>query len=294
MLFVYISHTKSWIRSCMAHRSPKRSEAARRARGNPASGRRGAYEAIKDDVLSLALQPGQDLDEVSLSRRYGVSRTPVREALIRLASERLVSFGQNRRARVTALILADYPRFMEALDLARRAVSRLAALRRHETDLAKIRAAEKAFAKAALGAREANDPFARMIAPLDAALQLAVAEASHNSYLTRTCDQLLTVGHRMLHLPYAYDPHSGEPIKAFVERLVARHSGLASAIEAGDADGAEAEARALHGELTRRLRSYLEENLTASVRIDVESADGPDRATTARALTGPSGRSKHN
>ena len=50
------------------------------ADGAPAS-RRPVHEQMKADVLSLALQPGQDLDEVSLNLRYGVSRTPIREAL---------------------------------------------------------------------------------------------------------------------------------------------------------------------------------------------------------------------
>ena len=241
-------------------------------------GIRGVYDQIKADILSLALQPGQDLDEISLSRRYGVSRTPVREALIRLATERLVNFGQNRRASVTALILADYPRFIEAFDLTRRAVSRLAATRRHEADLVKLRAAETAFARAAKGVRDANDEFARIITPLETRLHIAVAESGHNSYLTQSYGQLLTVGHRMLHLPYAYDPQAGEPIQAFVKRVVARHSGLIGAIEAGDTDGAEAEARALTADLVKRLRSYLEENLAAGVTIGAPDIQGATRA----------------
>ncbi|MEZ5730681.1 MAG: GntR family transcriptional regulator, partial [Burkholderiaceae bacterium] len=118
---------------------------------------RDVYDTIKSDILSLALRPGQDLDEVSLGRRYGVSRTPIREALIRLASERLVAFGQNRRASVTQLILADFPRFIEALDLTRRAVGRLAAARRHDSDIVKIRDAQSAFAAATRGVKAGSD-----------------------------------------------------------------------------------------------------------------------------------------
>lgn len=241
--------------------------------GSSTKAARTVYDRMKADILSLALQPGQDIDEVSLSRRYGVSRTPIREALIRLAADHLATIGQNRRAVVTPLILADYPRFIEALDLNRRAVSRLAAARRHEADLDKLRTAQLALTRAARGARVGNDDFARGFTPLDIELQIAIAEAGHNGYLTRSCGQLLTVGHRMLHLPYAYDARPGEPLAVYVARTVARHGDLIGAIEAGDAEGAEAEARGLTGDLVVRLRSYFEENLASTVGIGGGSMD---------------------
>lgn len=233
----------------------------------PAPGRRSVYDLMKADILSLALAPGRDLDEVSLSRRYGVSRTPIREALIRLSEDRLIVFGQNRRAMVTPLILADYPRFVEALALTRRAVSRLAAFRRHDADMLKMRAAQLALVEAARSARVGNDKFARYFTPLETALHLAIAEAGHNGYLTRSYEHLLTVGHRMLHLPYGYDARPGEPLKSYVRRAVDRHSDLIDAIEAGDAATAETTAQSLTDDLVRRLRSYFEENLAADLVI---------------------------
>ena len=77
--------------------------------------------------ISLAIAPGEELDESLLSTRYSVSRTPVREALIRLASEKLVVLSRNRRATVQPLDLAGFPGYLEALDLLQRAVTRLAA-----------------------------------------------------------------------------------------------------------------------------------------------------------------------
>lgn len=228
---------------------------------------RDVYDVIKADILSLALAPGQDLDEVSLARRYNVSRTPIREALIRLDGERLIKFGQNRRASVTALILADYPRFIETLDLMRRAVSRLAAARRHDNDIEKIRLSHAAFVKAAKGAKKACDVLARTISPLEANFQLAVAEAGHNSYLTASYRQLMTVGHRMLHLPYAYEPDPGEPVNGYVTRTINHHNELMDAITQGQQGKAENCARVLTQELVLRLRSYLEENLVSGVTV---------------------------
>lgn len=238
-----------------------------------ASDGRSVYDRMKDDILSLALRPGQDLDEVSLSKRYGVSRTPIREALIRLASDRLVDVGRNRRASVTALIIADFPRFIEALDLTRRAVSRLAARRRHAADLEKLHAAEKAFAAAARHAGPGNDAVARTIAPAEYAFHMRVAEAGHNGYLTQSYEQLLTFGHRMLRIPYAYEPQPGEPLALYSRAITAHHRALVAAIEAGNDDRAEEEARRITERLVMRLRSYLEENLTARVALDPAVAD---------------------
>ena len=48
------------------------------------------YETLRDEILSLTLAPSELVDEVSLAKRFGVSRSPVREALVRLVSESLL------------------------------------------------------------------------------------------------------------------------------------------------------------------------------------------------------------
>ncbi len=48
------------------------------------------YDSLREDILSLEIPPGELLDEVQIGRRFDLSRSPVREALIRLASEGLV------------------------------------------------------------------------------------------------------------------------------------------------------------------------------------------------------------
>lgn len=48
------------------------------------------YEALRDRIVSLALLPGSALQEKDFAEEFGVSRTPAREALLRLAEEQLV------------------------------------------------------------------------------------------------------------------------------------------------------------------------------------------------------------
>lgn len=54
------------------------------------------YHVLRDEILTLVLEPGLPLDETSLSKRFSVSRSPVREALNRLLAERLVETLPNR------------------------------------------------------------------------------------------------------------------------------------------------------------------------------------------------------
>src|SRR5688572_6773470 len=86
-----------------------------------------AYQELRERILSLSLAPGADLEESVLVATLGMSRTPVREAIIRLASDGLVTLTPNRGARVAPISLDEIRAFFEALDLCQRAVTRLAA-----------------------------------------------------------------------------------------------------------------------------------------------------------------------
>ncbi len=66
-----------------------------------------ALEALRELILSGQLAPGSRLGEVELAERLGVSRTPVREALTRLAAEGLVEIVANRGARVATWTVAE-------------------------------------------------------------------------------------------------------------------------------------------------------------------------------------------
>src|SRR5215213_4594935 len=107
------------------------------------------YEAIRSRILSMDLAPGAAMDEAALVRDFQVSRTPVREAVVRLASEGLVILLPNRGSQVAPLDLARIRDYLEAIDLVQRAVTALAARRRSDPALLLIDAAGKAFEDAA-------------------------------------------------------------------------------------------------------------------------------------------------
>ncbi len=67
-------------------------------------------------ILSLALPPGQLLDETTLAERFDMPRSPGREALIRLGADELGVTLTNRSTIVAPIEVANFPKYVEALD----------------------------------------------------------------------------------------------------------------------------------------------------------------------------------
>src|SRR6266404_3667316 len=97
---------------------------ARRLRGTGAAY---VYDSLKAQILDLELKPGTLLDETVVSRQFGVSRSPVREALIRLSAEGLVQNLRNRTSIVAPFDVATLPAYFDAIQLLYRLSARLAA-----------------------------------------------------------------------------------------------------------------------------------------------------------------------
>src|SRR6201985_2486177 len=69
--------------------------------------RENVYELLRSDILACRLAPGDDMREQELAERYAVSRQPVREALLRLEREHLVTVQPRQGYRVSPISLAD-------------------------------------------------------------------------------------------------------------------------------------------------------------------------------------------
>ena len=61
------------------------------------------YQHLQQQIITLELAPGEKLNDLELAEQFGVSRTPVREALKKLEEEGLVVFKPGSRTNVTAL-----------------------------------------------------------------------------------------------------------------------------------------------------------------------------------------------
>ena len=119
--------------------------------------------ALMEDIATGLLRPGERLDEVKLTERFGVSRTPIREALTRLAAQDILVPGEKRGVRVAEYSREELAQIFEAMHeieatCARIAAQRLTLLSRAEIERAQaacMAAAESADRNAYLRANEA-------------------------------------------------------------------------------------------------------------------------------------------
>jgi len=198
------------------------------ARGpSPAAKAAKVYDALREEILSMHIEPGSFLDEVKIADRFRVSRSPVREALIRLAADGFVSAVRNRMTVVKPVDLSGFPQYMDALTLVQRAVTRLAALHRTEDDLAGIRALQDVFEEK----RSSRDAPAMIDSNRE--FHLAIAVAGGNPYLTEAYGRLLDDGRRILRIYFGL---FGDNLP---EKYSREHCGMIRAIELRDPDEAE-------------------------------------------------------
>ncbi|MEI3855319.1 MULTISPECIES: GntR family transcriptional regulator [unclassified Ensifer] len=225
----------------------------KRAKG---TGWKSVYETLRTEILALTLAPGQLLDENSLAERFDMSRSPVREALIRLAGEELVVTLSNRSTIVAPIEVATFPKYVEALDIAQRMNTRLAAQLRTDADLKAIAKRQKEFETAVKGANhlqmsEANKQF-----------HMAIAKAGKNAYLASFYERLLNQGQRMLHLHFEYLERTHEGYL-----LTDEHNQMLDAIRAGNADLADELAHAHTRQFQDNFINFMRENYTTDVSL---------------------------
>ena len=107
--------------------------------------------AIQGDILEGRLRPGDRLEEPVLSRKYAVSRTPIREALRQLASTRLVEIRPRAGAVVASPTAGEIIDLFELVAELEGVAARLATERLDKSDLAAIEEAHAICQKAARG-----------------------------------------------------------------------------------------------------------------------------------------------
>jgi DNA-binding GntR family transcriptional regulator len=202
-----------------------------------------AYEAIRDDIVYLRLEPGEPLDDKELSARLGMGLTPVRDALKRLTLEHMVVTYPRRGTFVAEITVSDEQWLTE--------------IRKNLEGVAAALAAERATTAerellTELADKLADDHENHLTTEYhaqDAEIHKAIYAAAHNPYLEASLTQYLNLTLRIWHYG--------------LRRVPAQHSvgrdqlDVVAAIAKGDAVGAAEAARAHLGDYSVAVRSLL-------------------------------------
>jgi DNA-binding GntR family transcriptional regulator len=183
-----------------------------------------AYVELRDQIVTLAIAPGAPINEESLGRELGLGRTPLREAIKRLALENLVAVYPRRGTFVTEINITDLAHISDVRvqlegHAAYRAAQRLTAAQRDELE-------------ALVAEIEQPRTDADALMGLDARIHRFVYRCAANPYLRNTLEHYLNLSLRIWYLVLGRLPHLFERVH--------EHTELLHAIRAGDADGARA------------------------------------------------------
>jgi len=201
-----------------------------------------AYAALRDRIVALRIAPGEPINEDALGRELDMGRTPVREAIKRLALENLVTVFPRRGTFASEINITDLAHISDVRQqleghAAYRAAQRLTAARRAELDalLARIATAD-------------GTPRDEQM-ELDADIHRFVHRCTANPYLEETLARYFNLSLRIWYLVLDRLPHLAE--------RVGEHRALLEAIRDGEADRARAIAAEHVGTFATEIRSVL-------------------------------------
>ena len=183
-----------------------------------------AYDELKRAIIELRFQPGDVLRESAIGRELGISKTPVREALLKLEHDGLVELIPFRGAQVSGYDADDVREILEL-----RAIVESECIRRlaHERDEDMIRLLRSNVASSREAA-ETGDlrQIIRLFDEFDAILMSRLKNRRAVSLIGNLQDHMMRIGQLAVRL-------SGRTAKSIEE-----HTNIVDALEAGDADAA--------------------------------------------------------
>lgn len=199
------------------------------------------YESVRTRILDGSLERGTRLRQEALATELGVSRTPLREALRRLASEGLVELEPNRGARIPDLSRDDMLSAYEARLALEPGAARLAATSRDHDALERMRAAIDRHRRATTHSAlfDANRAF-----------HLALVDGARNEHLSRVAGILWAS--RIGAVIYGKQDETPEQVAADADD----HARIVEAVAAGDADRAELLVREHVGDALEAFRGF--------------------------------------
>jgi DNA-binding GntR family transcriptional regulator len=190
------------------------------------------YDFLRAEMARGGLQPGGFLDLNELAARLGVSRTPLREALLHLESQGFVTVLPRRGFRLNALTLDDIRHFYEIIGALEAAALRAVGPALGPADFARMRALDAAMADA-VAARDFDRYYEANL-------------AFHDVYLRRS-DNVRLVSQVHLLKQRLYDwPRRETMVQAWEQHSVVEHEDFLGLLERGAVDEAAAHLQNVH------------------------------------------------
>ena len=181
-------------------------------------------ERLGDAIVEGFLKPGEKLNEPRLSRHFGVSRAPLREAIGRLEGRRLVVRKPRQGARVASLEPADFIQLFHVREGLEGIAARLAAVRIDESELCTL--------DSICRAQQSNGLAEKFSLDLDMSFHHCIARASGSPLLSSILCEEFYVFYKIMRRRYRMLPQRQR-------EAISQHSAIRESLKARDGELAE-------------------------------------------------------
>lgn len=202
------------------------------------------YAILRQDIVAGRFRPGERILEKALASRFGISRTPFREALIRLEIEGVVVCTSRRSYNVRTLSVTDVREIYDTLGILEGAAAQAAAARLTEEDLGELRQFNKHMATAA--AKADLPAFGQW------------NRRFHDVFLLRTANRTLRDTCDLVRGPLYTFPVQRRSLADWLRKSVTEHRVIIKLAAAGDGQGLGDYFRDVHWSYDRNRRFIMD------------------------------------
>ena len=190
------------------------------------------YVQLKQDILNGTLSPGQSLSAIDVGTRFSASRTPVRQAFLRLEADGLVSLTDRQGARVAPISIKSVRDLFELRILLEAAAARMVAEAVGRDAAARQQFEEVAEALGAISEEDPSESRRDRFYELTETYDQAVIAHTRNSQLARSIAELRPHTERLRNIAHSHPDR--------LDVSLAEHRAMCRAILAGDGPAAAA------------------------------------------------------
>jgi len=190
-----------------------------------------AYETIVRKIICLEYQPSQHLEENQLVEDLGIGRTPIREALVRLHSEKMIESHPKRGVIVRPITLQNTKAMFESMKIMELGLVDMAINKDCSNFIKKMKTSNKEIENAIA----INDVFDLVEANHD--FHMNFARCSQNEFLIRAIQDVRSEAKRLSYLSYANIIDPQKPLKSYYESVFQEHEQIINCLMGKDKNG---------------------------------------------------------
>ena len=190
-----------------------------------------AYQEIYHRIMTLVFEPGQRLEEKQLMEQLGIGRTPIREALMRLADDFMVESHPNKGAIVRPISLPNTRAMFAAVRILETGVAELAVQEDNQNLLLEMEKANQTMGSSieemdACQMVEANSRFHHLY-----------ALCSHNDYLVNALHKVRCESNRLAYLSFGKELEPQRTLSTHYKSVLQEHEDIIHSIRIRDEKG---------------------------------------------------------